>query len=254
MADCQFFTKKGGKYFSPFFVYLADSFQNDSAMKKISILFALLFVEANAAWAQQEISYDSTTDIHRFAFRGQLYDYRSDNQQSSYRTVAIKGSPFLFKKWQPGSLPTHRGKALDFPLNYNIVEDYVVVSVASGEKVVYPESFLVEDRTFVRIRNQYYEALYTGKKTKLLRRYNARLDQVERNGYNENIKYDYEYSKSEDLFLQGPDGDIIPIKLNERSLLAKLPDARTARRLIKEHRLNLRREEDVLLLLAKLDY
>ncbi|WP_373515088.1 hypothetical protein [Persicitalea sp.] len=219
-------------------------------MKTTIILLALL---PCMAWSQQEISYDSTTDVHRFAFRGQLYDYRADNQQSTYRTVAIKGSPFLFKDWQTSSLPTHRGDALHFPLNYNIMEDYVVVSMASAEKIIYPESFEIKDRIFIRLRNQYFEAVYTGRETKLLRRYNARLDKVERNGYNENVKYDYEYSKSEDLFLQESDGNIIPVKLNERNLLSKLPDAKTARQIIREHKLNLRREEDLLVLLTKLE-
>lgn len=222
-------------------------------MKPTSYLLVIFLFVVNISWAQQEVSYDSTTDIHRFSFRGQQYDYRTDNQNNSYRTVAIKGSPFLFQNWQPGTLPTHRSNALLFPLNYNIVEDYVVVSIGSGEKIIYPEAFNIGDRTFLRLKNQYFESLYSGKKTKLLRRYNARLDKVERNGYNENVKYDYEYSKSDDLFLQEPDGNIIPVKLNERNLLSKLPDAKAARQIIKNHDLNLRTERDVLTLLAKLE-
>lgn len=122
-------------------------------MKPVSYLLAILLFVGNTSWAQQEISYDSTTDVHRFSFRGQQYDYRTDNQNNSYRTVGIKGSPFLFKNWQPGTLPTHRSNPLQFPLNYNIVEDYVVVSMTSGEKIIYPESFNIGDRTFVRLKN-----------------------------------------------------------------------------------------------------
>lgn len=222
-------------------------------MNSASYLLLFLVFTVNAAFAQQEISYDSTTDIHRFSFRGQQYDYRTDNQNNSYRTIGIKGSPFMFKNWQPGNIPTHRSNALQFPINYNILEDYVVVSLASGEKVIYPESFKIGDRTFIRLKNQYFEAIYSGQKRKLLRRYNARLDKVERNGYNENVKYDYEYSKSDDLFLEEPNGNTIPVKLNERNLLSKLPDATTARRIIKNHELNLRSERDVVSLLVKLE-
>ncbi len=222
-------------------------------MKPVSYPLIVLFFAVNAAFAQQEISYDSTADIHHFSFRGQQYDYRTDNQNNSYRTIGIKGSPFLFKEWQPGTLPTHRSNALKFPINYNILEDYVVVSMSSGEKTIYPESFNVGDRTFVRLKNQYFEAIYSGQKIKLLRRFNARLDKVERNGYNENVKYDYEYSKSDDLFLEESNGSIIPVKLNERNLLSKLPDAKAARQIIKNHDLNLRSERDLVSLLAKLE-
>ena len=222
-------------------------------MKPVSYLLMLLFFVSNSSWAQQEISYDSTNDVHHFSFRGQQYDYRTNNQNNSYHTVGIKGSPFLFENWQPGSVPTHRSNSLQFPLNYNIAKDYVVISMSSGEKIIYPESFNIGDRTFLRLKNQYFEAIYSGPKTKFLRRYNARLDKVERNGYNENVKYDYEYSKSEDLFLQEPNGNIIPVKLNERNLLSKLPDAKAARQIIKNHNLNLRNERDVVSLLAKLE-
>ncbi|GHB80746.1 hypothetical protein [Persicitalea jodogahamensis] len=222
-------------------------------MRSATYLSVLLLFSITTAFGQQEISYDSTTDVHRFTFRGQQYDYRTDNQNNSYRTVGIKGSPFLFADWQSGTLPTHKGNALRFPLNYNMVEDYVVVSVDSVEKIIYPESFRIGDRLFVRLKNQYYEALYSGISTKLLRRYNARLDKVERNGYNENVSYDYEYFKSEDLFLQEPEGSIISVKLNERNLLSKLPDAKIASEIIKNHNLNLRSEQDVVALLTKLE-
>lgn len=222
-------------------------------MRAIGILvFALLGV-VPATSAQQEISYDSITDVHRFSIAGRVYDYRSDIQSNSFAKVDIKGSPFLFEKWQRSSVPTDRGNGVRFLLNYNITEDYVVISMGSVERIVFPESFVVNGRTFLRSRNQYFEVLYSGKKIKLLRRYNARLDKVERNGYNENVKYDYEYAKSEDLFLQRLDGNPVPIKLHERNLLSKLPNPKAARLIIQNHELNLRTESDVIVLLAKLE-
>lgn len=221
-------------------------------MRMIRILvFALLGV-VHATSAQQEMSYDSTTDIHLFSVVGQLYDYHSNTQNNSHGTVRIKGSPFLFQKWQRSSVPTDRGNGVQFLLNYNIMEDYVVVSMGSVERIVFPESFIIKDRTFFRLKNQYFEVLYSGKKIKLLRRYSARLDKVERNGYN-NLKYDFEYVKSEDLFLQDLDGTLVPIKLHERNLLSKLPNPKAARLIIKSHELNLRTEADVVMLLAKLE-
>ena len=121
-----------------------------------------------------------------------------------------------------------------------------------GEKQIFPESFMINDLTFIRVKNQYYQALYMGT-TNLLRRYSARLDPVERNGYNENVEYDYEYSKNDDLFLLTSDGSLVPIKLNERSLLAKLSDRPGVRNIVQEQNLNLRSEKDVIALLAKLD-
>lgn len=222
-------------------------------MRIIGILVFALLCIVHAASAQQEMSYDSTTDIHRFSIAGQLYDYRSDTRSNSFGTVSIKGSPFLFQKWQSSSVPTDQGNGLRFLLNYNITEDYVVISMGSVEKIVFPASFVIDDRTFLRSKNQYFEVLYSGKNIKLLRRYNARLDKVERNGYNENVKYDYEYAKSEDLFLQGLDGTPVPIKLHERNLLSKLPNPKAARLIIQNHELNLRTEADVIVLLAKLE-
>jgi len=217
-------------------------------------LFMSLLVAwaTTSAWAQKEIAYDSVTDIHRYEYRAELYDYRYNGQQNSYRTVAIKGTPFLYKNWQRGSIPYQNNRSLALPINYNILEDYVVISLVDGEKKVYPESFIVNDLTFVRLKNQYYQALYDGK-TKLLRRYTARLDPVGRNGYNENIQYDYEYTKGDDLFLQTADGSLIPVKLNERSLLSKLSDKSGARNIVQEQNLNLRSEKDVISLLVKLE-
>jgi hypothetical protein len=205
-----------------------------------------------SAWAQKEISYDSATDIHRYEYWSELYDYRTNGQQNSHRTIAIKGSPFLFKNWQQGSIPYRNKRSLALPINYNILEDHVVVSFVDGEKQVYPESFVINDLTFVRVKSQYYQVLYAGT-TKLLRRYTARLDPVERNGYNENVQYDYEYTKGDDLILQNADGSLIPVKLNERSLLSKLSDQPEARNIVQEQKLNLRSEKDVIALLAKLD-
>ncbi|MBU1820205.1 MAG: hypothetical protein KKG00_01670, partial [Bacteroidetes bacterium] len=112
--------------------------------------------------------------------------------------------------------------------------------------------FTIKDLTFVRLNNQYYQALYMGK-IKLLRRYKARLDKVERNGYNDNIKYDYEYSKNEELYLQQEDGTLTPVRLNERSLLSKLNDTNTARSIVRNKDLNLRVEKDVITLLVSLE-
>lgn len=216
------------------------------------LLLLLLAGMATPSLSQEEIAYDSLTDVHRYAYRAELYDYRTNGQQNSYRTVAIKGSPFLYKNWQQGSIPFRNKRSLTLPINYNILEGYVTVSLVDGEKRVYPESFTINNLTFVRIKGYYYQALYVGK-TKLLRRYTARLDPVGRNGYNENIPYDYEYTKSDNLFLQSADGQLVPVKLNQRSLLAKLSDQPGARNIVEEQNLNLRSEKDVIALLAKLD-
>ena len=187
---------------------------------KTVILILLLAGTAATVWAQEEIAYDSLTDVHRYAYRAELYDYRTNGQQNSYRTVAIKGSPFLYKNWQQGSIPLRNKRSLVLPINYNILEGYGTVSLVDGEKRVYPESFTINDLTFIRIKNYYYQALYVGK-TKLLRRYNA--------------------------------GQLVPVKLNQRSLLAKLSDQPGARNIVEEQNLNLRSEKDVIALLAKLD-
>lgn len=221
------------------------------AMKTLKIVL-LIACMGTRVWAQKEIAYDSVTDVHRYEYWSELYDYRTNGQQNSHRTVAIKGSPFLFNNWQKGSIPFRNKRSLALPINYNILEDYVVVSLVDGEKRVYPEAFTINDLTFVRIKNQYFQTLYVGK-TKLLRRYTARLDPVERNGYNENVPFDHEYSKGDDLFLQTADGSLIPIKLNPRSLLSKLSDQPGARNIVQEQNLNLRTEKDVIALLAKLD-
>jgi hypothetical protein len=215
-------------------------------------LFLFLAMVTTRTHAQTEIAYDSLTDIHQYSFRAQQYDYSSNNQQNSYHTVAIKGTCFLFNGWQKGIVPLQNNRNLAVPLNYNVMEDHLVILVDGEQREVYPELFVIKDMTFIRINNQYYEALHQGK-TKLLRRYRARLDKVERNGYNDNIKYDYEYSKTEELYLQQEDGTLTPVRLNERSLLSKLNDTKTARSIVKSQNLNLRSEKDVITLLATLE-
>jgi hypothetical protein len=216
------------------------------------IQLLLIIVVPFSAWAQTEVSYDSLSDIHHYIFRAQQYDYNSNNQQNSYHTVAIKGSAMLFNTWQPGTIPYVGNRTLYYPLNYNIVEDYVIINLPEETLQIFPESFTISNRKFIRLNNQYYEALYLGR-TKLLRRYTARLDKVERNGYNENIKYDYEYSKGEDLFLESRDGTLSPVRLSEKSLLSKLSDPQNARAIVRAQKLNLRSEKDVITLLAELE-
>lgn len=221
-------------------------------MKTLIPLFFLVAV-MNAGYAQKEIAYDSLTDIHQYSFQAQLYDYNANNQQNSFRTVAIKGTAFLYNQFQPGTVPLQNNRSLSLLVNYNVMEDYLMVQVGNEQKKVFPETFTIRDMTFVRINDQYFAALYLGK-TKLLRLYKARLDKVERNGYNENVKYDYEYSKSEDLFLQLDDGSLAAVKLNERSLLSKLRDSQTARGIVENLNLNLRSEKDVITLLTRLEH
>jgi hypothetical protein len=217
-------------------------------------LFSILFlaVVTIRAFPQTEIAYDSLTDIHQYSIRSQLYDYRSNNQQNSYHTVSIKGSAFLYNQWQMGTVPLQNNRSLTLPLNYNIMEDLVAIMLDGEQKEVYPEIFTILDKTFIRLHSQYYEALHLGK-VKLLRRYKARLDKVERNGYNEHIRYDFEYSKSEDLFLEQEDGTLTAVRFNERSLLSKLPDYKTARSIVRNQNLNLRSEKDVIMLLSSLE-
>lgn len=218
-------------------------------MKIFAYLLSFLLLNSFAQ-AQTEIAYDSLTDVHRYTYQAQLYDYRSNNQQNSYRTVSIKGTAYLYNKMQTGTMPLQNNRSITLQLNYNILEDYVLVEIGKEQKQVFPEYFTINDRSFLRINGQYYEALYLGK-TKLLRKYMARLDQIEKNGYNESIKYDYEYSKNNDLFLQLADGSLQPIKLREKSLLSKLHP--TAKGIIKEENLDVRSERDVIVLLSKLE-
>ncbi|TDB61820.1 hypothetical protein [Arundinibacter roseus] len=220
-------------------------------MKKL-LFFVIVFTASQLLYAQTEIAYDSTTDVHRYAIQAQLYDYRSNNEQNSYRTVSIKGSPFLYKSWQTGTIPLANNRSLTLPLNYNILEDYLFISMIDGEKQVFPETFTILDKTFVRINNQYYEAVYLGQ-TKLLRKYRARLDAVEKNGYNEALKYDYEYIKSEDLYIQTARRALQPVKLTEKSLLSRLSHHPSARVIVREQNLNLRSEKDVVTLLSTLE-
>jgi hypothetical protein len=218
-------------------------------MKTFIYIVPFLLVSA-FSWAQTEIAYDSVTDIHRYTYQAQLYDYRANSEQNSYRTVSIKGTAFLCNKMQTGTVPLQNNRSITLQLNYNILEDYLLVDIGKDQKQVFPESFTINDQTFIRINGQYFEALYVGK-TKLLRKYLARLDKVERNGYNESIKYDYEYSKNQDLFLHLADGSLQPIRLREKSLLSKLHP--TAKGIIQKENLDLRSEKDIIVLLSKLE-
>ncbi|MBU1820754.1 MAG: hypothetical protein KKG00_04475, partial [Bacteroidetes bacterium] len=106
-------------------------------MKTIPFLLFLVIGTASA-YGQTEISYDSLTDIHQYTYRAQLYDYNANNQQNSYRTVAIKGSAFLFNTWQNGTVPLQNNRSLKVSLNYNVMEDRPVILINEEQQEVFP--------------------------------------------------------------------------------------------------------------------
>jgi hypothetical protein len=227
-------------------------------MKLLPLRILLLLVPA--VWAsdvlgqtRREIAYDSLSDIHYYSFVGQNYDYNRNSQEGGSHTVAIKGSGFLYNGWPKGYILMENGKKLHVYLNYNIMEDQLVVLWENKETPVTSPRFWINNREFVRAKGQYFEVLHGGR-FKLLKQHKARLEQVERNGYNDHIKYDFEYARMESLLLYSETDELVPIRLNEKSILSRLADRQTlAREVIKEKNLNLKQVDHLVHLLRSLD-
>ncbi|HEV7350101.1 hypothetical protein [Telluribacter sp.] len=226
-------------------------------MKKFTlpVLLLLLVVGLRDATAQRkkEIAYDSLSDIHYYTFIGQNYDYNRNTQEGGSHTVAIKGTAFLYNGWPKGHILLENGRKLPVYLNYNVMEDQLLVLWEGKETQVTPRRFWINKREFVQVRGQYLELIHEGK-INLLKQHKARLDEVQRNGYNDAIKYDFEYAKLETLMLHTETDELIPIRLNEKNIMSKLADQQqTARAVIKEKNLNLKQLDHLVDLLQSLD-
>ncbi|GAB2789151.1 hypothetical protein GCM10027275_37640 [Rhabdobacter roseus] len=220
---------------------------------KAGSLITFLVLVARIAAAQQEIAYDTLRDIHYYNIQSQNYDYRTNNHEGTQHTVAIKGSAFLYQGWQPGSITLDNGSTLPTELKFNLVENSLFLSLNGQELLTHPSQFSIKERDFVRIQHQYYEVLHRGK-VGLLKSHRARLEHIQKNGYNESLGYDFEYSRNESLYLIHDSGSLTPLKLGERKVLSSLRGHhQQARAVVRELNLNLRREADLKVLLTRLD-
>ena len=225
-------------------------------MKVLHILVLLLLLSGSRATLAQhtkEIAYDSLADIHYYNFIGQNYDYHRNSQDGGSHTVAIKGSAFLYNGWPKGYIQLDNGKQLYVYLNYDVMEDNLVVLWEGKETKVTPARFWINNREFTRIKNQYFELIHKGK-ISLVKQHKARLDKTERNGYNDAVKHDFEYTNLEALMLHMENDDLVPIRLNEKYILSRLPDQqKTARAVVKDKNLNLRQLDHLVDLLQSLE-
>jgi hypothetical protein len=154
-------------------------------------------------------------------------------------TIRYLGSPFLGTNvWHPGSLQFPNGHHLAGKLSYNLITETIFFQTSDSLETypVVPDEFILEGRKFIGISHNdlgrrqmaYYQVVYDGP-TKLLRRYQERLQLISRSVYPmrtpSDEKFDGRYLISEEIYIKRAGKSPKRIQLTQESLQKALPDA-----------------------------
>ncbi|MCJ0741834.1 hypothetical protein [Pedobacter montanisoli] len=174
----------------------------------------------------------------------------------------IEGNPFLYDKWMNATIVFKDStfKNMQAEIKYNVMSSEVLVKTENGSEGVFREpikEFILKNDGKLKVfrdgftgaglkNEQFAEVLYDGKIKflKLLQK-----DIIETKGYNtavvskkidQNVKY---------FFVQN--GKVTDVKLNDRSVLDYL-NSNDASNYVKENKLNLKKENDIISLLRNI--
>ncbi|AUD06794.1 hypothetical protein [Spirosoma pollinicola] len=154
-------------------------------------------------------------------------------------TIRYLGSPFLGTNvWHQGSLQFRNGHQLAGKLSYNLITGTIFFQTSDSLETypVVPDEFILEGRKFIGISHNdlgiwqmaYYQVVYDGQ-TKLLRRYQERLQPISRSVYPMRMpsdeKFDGRYIISEEFYVKRVSNSPKLIQLTQESLRKALPDA-----------------------------
>ena len=180
-----------------------------------------------------------------------------------FGNIAVDGSNLLFKDLQDNAKIYLDSIVLNFSkVNYNIKKDQFFTSTGNDSIFVFDFNLVkkirVSGRTFKRQYNavqgleKTYEVLFQGKKTSLLKNYDAKLIQASPNPMVNRSRNKIKINKTYYLEVGGK---MMPVKLGKSSLFKTFGDKNRARlkNIISEHKLKLRKEEDVVKLLQLLE-
>ena len=158
---------------------------------------------------------------------------------ASHAKETYLGSPFFtFPVWQEGNIQLDRsGKKLDCQLAYNLVTNEVLCRFAgdSAVRIVTPEFFTINNTEFTRIQNSlagldyrtYFSPLHNGP-NRLWMSLSSRLEPLNSADYlksrdHRDLTIRSIYRVSPKYYIQKEDGELIPVSLSKKSLMAVFP-------------------------------
>ncbi len=190
------------------------------------------------------------------------------------RYEGIRGTPFLFADWIPGELVLTNNKRFDeIEIKYDMMEDNVLIMNSSGIPI-YPNKNIVKSfhfrnsegvyRNFVNLaladynlgadgNSGYVELLYKGKNSLVAKKVKFLKHVEARGAYSENKTYDeFRYSPTEYYWINN-EGEATQLKGGKKNVLKALKDNGDLANYAKKEGLNLKKENDLILLMIYFD-
>jgi hypothetical protein len=213
-----------------------------------NLLWISLFLTYNTAIGQissEESSQNSNWTVEDITDAS----YRNIEEKLFSKYANIDGSPFLFKKFQEGTVKTTKGKSFELNINYDNYSD-LVISELNGQQVVidnnYIDTFTIDNKSFVFLGGLGYVEEMAKGAINLYKKYIATVETVAApSGYHgatasdkfdqEEILY-YEYEEELKEF-PGKKKDVIALLTSIDSSIEKT---------LKEQKLNVNKEEDLI--------
>ncbi len=175
------------------------------------------------------------------------------------RYTNVKGSPYLHNDWTTGSVKLRSGKTFDgMKLKYDQVEDDLIFLSDGGKEMTFAEpvvEFTIQDKTFRRgypaadgaSANAFYEVLTEGKMA-LLKRTSKKV--IEEPAYNAATSVK-SIRTNENYYLTATNLELTKIKKDKKTILSALSDKQAElESYMKDQRLDLRQEQDVVKLIS----
>lgn len=240
-------------------------------MKQILSLFLLLMPPLWSI-AQQ----DPATNQQILEQIGNLSPFSPGILGFDNRYEGVKGSPYLFDTWTSGRIKFTQKDSLSLPLIFNVdlLENLVFVrlkgdlmgtvataqvemmEVKATDKML--RQWVVKQEREVEgsksNKHTFYEVLYAGKSLQLLKKMEKQFRKADyKQAYGTDTRYD-EFISETHYWLKQGDAPYQKIKLNQKSFEKGLPGLATdIKKLVTEHRLDLKEEADSARLLEFLE-
>jgi hypothetical protein len=183
------------------------------------------------------------------------------------RYEGVRGTPYLKNVWQNAQITSVEGKVYsNVPLKYDVYSNLLAVKNSKGDSIssetAYMKEFtwigtgmtfvkepLLDNTTDIKNFSRFYQQLFKGNKTTLLKNFRKELLKADyQGGYSANRRYD-ELIDEVDYFLK-KGNQIEKIKLNEKNVLKFTFDKeKEVKDFLKKQKLNLKNEADVIKLL-----
>jgi hypothetical protein len=239
-------------------------------MKQDLALAFFLLISVTIVQAQTEEKSNQTRDSFE-----SLVKLGADNSIVYNNTYAgVKGSPFLFDHWITGELVLIKDSRFsDVKMKYDMVEDNVLVQNNSG-KSIYPikaivKSFHLKDSlghtyNYINLALAEYssdfiknfgfvEILYDGTNDLIAKRKKHLVHIDAKGGYSENKSYDEFRNSPSEYYWINKEGIATQLKRGKNNILKVLDENGDLASYVKKEKLNLKKEEDIILLFAYID-